>query len=239
MFERAELQKYLRDKLIDIDLTFILCELASKNSVELATITGAVVSASDSFSIGVVILPTKINNISELQLFSYELQKVRDAMKICIVVPSLEYTEHKHIIECLKRFIEIFVRSGLVNLDLADLSTIVKGGYVAAIGSCETTEEVIDTKNRVLTAINTILKSPIFLIDLRMCSKVLVNVTGGPSMTLEEAEGCARVINKLVPTHTRIIWGATIDTTIATGLRVVLVAGIPPEHALLQVYTRD
>lgn len=67
------------------------------------------------------------------------------------------------------------------------------------------------------------LDSPLLDIDVSDARGALVNVIGGPNLTLGEAEACAQVIREKINPYARIIWGATVDPTMGSELRVMLV----------------
>ena len=60
-------------------------------------------------------------------------------------------------------------------------------------------------------------------IDVSDARGALVNVIGGPNLTLGEAEACAQQIREKINPYARIIWGATVDPTMGSEIRVMLV----------------
>ena len=67
------------------------------------------------------------------------------------------------------------------------------------------------------------LTSPLLDIDVSDARGALVNVVGGPSLTLGEAERCAQEIRERINPYARIIWGATVDENMGNEIRVLLV----------------
>ena len=131
---------------------------------------------------------------------------------------------------------EIITRPGLVNLDFNDLRTIMKGGGVALIGIGES-----ESDNRAEDAVLEAIHSPLLRVDIAGATGALINVTGGPDMTVSEAQKAAEVVSKAIAPNARIIWGAAVDPTMQSTIRVMLVvtgvkspqifggaAGLPP-----------
>jgi cell division protein FtsZ len=113
---------------------------------------------------------------------------------------------------------EIITKPGLVNLDFADLKTIMKGGGVAMIGLGEADED-----NRALESVNEALNSPLLEVDVSDANGALVNVTGGPDMTVSEAERVVEEVHNRINANARIIWGAAIDPALEHTIRVMVV----------------
>jgi cell division protein FtsZ len=110
----------------------------------------------------------------------------------------------------VKGITELITRPGLVNLDFADLRTILKKGGAAMIGLGESqTEKAIES--RALEAVEDALTSPLLDVDISSAQRALVNVMGGPDMTIKEAEMVVEAVASKIHPHSHIIWGATID----------------------------
>lgn len=107
--------------------------------------------------------------------------------------------------------------SGLVNLDLADVRAVIDGGDLAVVGYGRA-----DSPSKAAAAVRNALCSPGLDADYGNATSVLVNVTGGPEMRLDEAGGVIREVHDRIAAA-RIIWGASIDESLAGTLRTQLV----------------
>jgi cell division protein FtsZ len=65
--------------------------------------------------------------------------------------------------------------------------------------------------------------SPLLEVDISQASGALINVTGGDDMTLHEAHAVVREVNAKINKEARIIWGASIDSSLEHSIRVMLV----------------
>ena len=116
----------------------------------------------------------------------------------------------------------------MVNLDFADLKTIMKGGGVAVIGIGES-----DSEDRASEAVYEALHSPLLDVDISNATGALVNVSGGPDMTVTEAEKVAAEIHDMINPQARIIWGAMIEPELEHTIRVMLVVtGVKSKQVL-------
>ena len=113
---------------------------------------------------------------------------------------------------------EITTRSGLVNIDFADLRSIMESGGVAMIGTGEA-----QGTDRAAEAVQSAFSSPLLEVDISQASGALINVTGGDDMTLHEAHAVVREVNAKINKEARIIWGASIDSSLEHSIRVMLV----------------
>ena len=140
------------------------------------------------------------------------------------------------LMQSLKGLTEIITKPGLVNLDYADLVTIMKGGGVAMIGIGESG----DQRDRVENAVKEALESPLLgEVDLTHARGVLVRVVGGPDLTVSEAEKAAELVGQKVNPQARIIWGCSVEADLANAVQVLLVITGVKSKSLLgkDVYT--
>ena len=140
------------------------------------------------------------------------------------------------LMQSIKGMTEIITKPGLVNLDYADLMTIMKGGGVAMIGIGESEEE----RDRIEYAINEALESPLLgEVDLTHARGALVRVVGGNDLTVSEAERAAEIVGQKINPQARIIWGCSVDDELEHTVRVLLVITGVKSKSLLgkEVYT--
>ncbi len=115
-------------------------------------------------------------------------------------------------------------------MDFNDLKTIMKGAGVAMIGLGESSGHIEDRSQE---AIEEAINSPMIEVDIASATGVLVNVVGGPDMTISEAERVAEVLQSRVSPNARIIWGAAIDPALEHKIRVmVVVTGVQSKQIL-------
>ena len=121
---------------------------------------------------------------------------LQDAFKICDRV----------LMRSVKGMTELITKPGLVNVDFADVRTIMENGGVAMIGLGES-----DSENKAQDSIRSALRSPLLDVEFDGASSALVNVVGGPDMSIEEAEGVVEEIYDRIDPDARIIWGASVN----------------------------
>ena len=113
----------------------------------------------------------------------------------------------------IKGTTEMVTKPGLMNLDFADLRIIMANGGAAVIGIGESTSETF-SENRSIEAIEEALHCPLIDVDIAGSDRALVNVIGGPDMTLQEAQAAVEYLASKISPHANIIWGSQIDENI-------------------------
>ena len=118
----------------------------------------------------------------------------------------------------VKGITELVTVSGLVNLDFADVRTIMSNGGVSLIGMGES-----DSTNRAMEAVEKAINNPLLDVDISNASGALVNIVGGNDMSLDECKSIIEEVgNKLSP-EAKLIWGAQISAEMDKSIRVLLI----------------
>jgi len=130
----------------------------------------------------------------------------------------------------VKGITELITMPGLVNLDFADVRTVMEKGGVAMIGLGES-----DSDSKAQDSVKSALRSPLLDVDISSANSALVNVTGGTDMSIEEAEGVVEIYDRIDP-DARIIWGTSVDEELEGEMRtMIVVTGVESP----QIYGRN
>ncbi len=186
-------------------------------------------------TLGVVTIPFKAEGTVRMENALSGLDKLRQACDTTIVVPNDKLLEmvpklpieaafkvaDEVLMQTIKGLTEIITKPGLVNLDYADIQTVMNEGGVAFVGIGEANK---DSDDRVKEAVHEALTSPMLgEIDLKGAKGVLIRVVGGPDMTVGEAQMAAEIVNKAVSERARIIWGCSIDPELEGTIKILLI----------------
>ncbi len=133
----------------------------------------------------------------------------------------------KMISESIKAVIRLVVRPGLIHVGLDELITALR----TTRSRCLFGSGIADGKDRASKALRNALSSP--LLDqgalLKDAQSVLVHLSGGESLTLFEIELLMQSLQKHVPDHTQILFGAAIDASMGDSLSITLISSLPEE----------
>ncbi|MBM3298782.1 MAG: cell division FtsZ family protein, partial [Deltaproteobacteria bacterium] len=126
------------------------------------------------------------------------------------------------LMQTIKGLTEIITKPGLVNLDYADILTLMNEGGVAFVGMGEASRENSDdpVKDAVREAISSPLLGDITVKDSR---GALVRVVGGPDMTVTEAQRAAEYVGKSIDPMARIIWGCSVEQDHENTIQVLVI----------------
>ena len=116
----------------------------------------------------------------------------------------------------VKGIAELVTKTGLVNLDFADIKTVMGKGGVAMIGVGEA-----DSENRSIESVEKAINNPLLDVDITGANGALINISGGPGMTLDEARRIVETITERLDQNARVIWGAQITEDMGDTIRTL------------------
>jgi cell division protein FtsZ len=227
-----ESEQDIRNAIGHADMVFVTCGLGGGTGTGSAPVVAQLAKEAGALTIGVVTLPFSVEGLIRMENAESGLKRLRDVCDTVIVIPNdklLDIVPNLSLNAAFKVADEVLMRSikgitemitmpGLVNLDFADLKTVMKRGGVAMIGLGEAEGE-----NKAVNAVVEALNSPLLEVDISEATGALVNVTGGEDMTISEAERVVEEIYSRVDPNARIIWGTTVDPNLKRNIRAMLV----------------
>jgi len=214
----------LTEMLSGIDLMFITCGLGGGTGTGASPVIAEIGKEINALTVSVVTLPFTVEGKKRMENAMDGLAKLKEHSDTIIVIPNDKILEiapdlpinaafkvaDEVLTNAVKGITEMITKPGLINLDFADLKTILKKGGAAMIGLGESNSNVAgDT--RALEAIENALTSPLLDVDISEARRALVNVIGGSDMTLREAEIIVETVSSRIHPDSHIIWGAIVD----------------------------
>lgn len=118
-----------------------------------------------------------------------------------------------------KAIADLITVPGLINLDFADIKTVMSNAGSALMGVGEA-----EGDNRAQKAVEAAIDSPLVEATIEGARGVLINVTGGPDLTMAEIEESARNITERAAPDANIIFGATIDNELKSKIKISVIA---------------
>src|SRR5512145_375386 len=214
------------------DMVFITAGLGGGTGTGSAPIVAEAARDAGALTIAVVTLPFSVEGHVRRTNAEAGLERLRDVADTVIVVPDDKLIEvvprlplqaafkvsDEVLMRAVKGITELITKPGLVNLDFADVRTVMERGGVAMIGMGES-----DSEDKAADSVKKAIRSPLLDVDISGATAALVNVVGGPDMTMEEAEGVVQEVYNRVDQNARIIWGAQVDPSMQNKMRTLLV----------------
>ena len=229
-----EAEEDLLNALGRVDIAFVTAGMGGGTGTGSAPIVADIAKRQKALVISVVTLPFTSEGRVRMENALFGLEKQRRNSDTTIVIPNDKLLQlvprlpldqafkvaDGILMEALKGLTEIITKPGLVNLDYADIKTIMAGGGVAMIGIGESEGT---GQNKIEQAVQEAIASPLIEADISEAKGALIRVVGDDQMSVAEAEGAVRLVQQKVSPNARIIWGASIDPTLKGAIRVLVV----------------
>ncbi len=228
----VESEADIRQVIQGSDMVFITCGLGGGTGTGASPVVAKLARGEGALTLAIVTLPFGVEGRIRMDNAQSGLAQLRELCDTVIVVPNdklLELAPRLPLNAAFKVADEILMRSikgitemitipGLINLDFADLKTIMERGGVAMIGMGES-----DSENRAVDAVSEALNSPLLDVDVSNATGALINVIGGDDMTIKEAEGVVEELYSRISPDATIIWGASLDKSLTKSIRALIV----------------
>jgi cell division protein FtsZ len=224
----------LKDELSDADLVFVTAGLGGGTGTGSLPVIADIARENGTVVVGAVTMPFKIERarIPKAREALTKLKEAADSVvvvdnnKLLSFVPDLPVDQAFGVAdEILARMVkgisETISIPSLINLDFADVRAVMRDGIgrgVAMIGLGEG-----DGRDRANEAVTQALENPLLNVDYRGATGALVHITGGPDLTLEEANVVGEVATSYLRDNSNVIWGARIDPEFDRRIQVMVI----------------
>ncbi|MHC1625486.1 MAG: cell division protein FtsZ [Methermicoccaceae archaeon] len=214
------------------DMVFVTCGLGGGTGTGAAPIVAEIAAEEGALTIAVVTLPFSVEGKIRQENAIAGLERLKDVADTVIVIPNDRLLDvvprlpltaafkvaDEVLMHAVKGITELITQTGLVNLDFADVKTVMEDGGVAMVGLGES-----DGDDRAVEAVQRALRSPLLDVDVSNSKAALINITGGPDLTVSEAKkACEEVYSQIDP-DARIIWGARLDPEYESRVRTLII----------------
>lgn len=201
------------------DIVFVITGNGGGTGSGAAPVVAELARKSGSLVFGVATMPFNMERL-RVEKAEVALLKLKDNCDCLIVIDNNKLTEiagsmplgqafnvaNNLISTMVKGLIETITVPSLINLDYADLRAIATNSGIASIGVGSS-----NTKNRVSEAVNQAINNPLLEVDYDGATGALINIQGGPEMTLEEVNNAIKMITQKMDKDANVIFGAKID----------------------------
>lgn len=233
------------EALEDAHMVFVAAGMGGGTGTGAAPVIAKAAHDKGILTIGVVTKPFGFEGAHRMTTAESGLIRMKDAVDTLIVVPNQNLfriaNERTTFAEAFRMaddvlysgvrgITDLMIMPGLINLDFADVRTIMKGMGTAMMGMGEGEGE-----GRALEAARCAIDNPLLDdVSMKGAKGVLINITGGYDMTLFELDEAANEIRREVDADANIILGSTFDAELEGRIRVsVVAAGVAVEQAIV------
>jgi cell division protein FtsZ len=214
------------------DMVFVTCGLGGGTGTGSAPVVCEIAKKMGCLTVAISTLPFAMEGHRRYENAVYGLERLEEIADTVIIIPNdklLElapdlplHTSFKVADEILtnavKSIAELVTKAGLVNLDFADIRAVMGNGGVALIGVGES-----DSESRAAETVEKAVMNPLLDVDITGATGALINISGGPDLTLDEAKIIVESITEKLDDNARVIWGAQISEDLEGLVRTMLI----------------
>jgi cell division protein FtsZ len=227
------------DKIIEVlegaDMVFVTTGLGGGTGTGGAPIIASLATELNALTVAVVTKPFHFEGRRRMLQAEEGLRELHECVDTVITIPNerLLHTVDKNaplgdafrvaddvLRQAVQGISDLITVSGLINLDFADVKTIMAGMGLALMGAGRASGA-----NRAIEATQQAISSPLLEeATIQGARGVLINITGGPDLTLYEVNEAASMIREAADEDANIIFGAVIDETMRDEMKITVIA---------------
>ncbi|MBS3169786.1 cell division protein FtsZ [Candidatus Woesearchaeota archaeon] len=222
------------------DMVFITCGLGGGTGTGSAPFVAQTARKMGILSVAIVTIPFSMEGTHRFENAMMGLEKLEQNVSTLIVIPNEKLLElapqlplqtafkvaDEILTNAVKGIAELVTKTGLVNLDFADVKAIMGEGGVAMIGVGES-----DSENRASESVEKALENPLIDVDVTNATGALINISGGENLTLDESRQIVEAVSSRLDPGAKIIWGAQIYKDLEKTVRtMVIITGVSSDQ---------
>jgi len=217
-----------------VDMVFVTAGMGGGTGTGAAPVVARLAREAGALTVGVVTKPFTFEGRRRLTVAEEGITTLREQVDTLIVIPNdrlLEVTEKKTSIvaafniaddvlrQGVQGIADLITIPGLINLDFADVRTVMSstGSALMGIG-------VASGEGRAAESARAAISSSLLETSVHGAQGILINITGGPDMALSEVNEAAGIVAEAADAEGNIIFGAVIDEQLGDEMRVTVIA---------------
>ena len=229
-----ESKSELEEALKGADMVFVTCGMGGGTGTGAAPIIAEIAQSLGALTVGIVTKPFSFEGKKRMDQALAGLEELKKHVDTLIVVPNDRLRDlidkttplldsFKEVDKVLRTGVQsrsdLIAVSGLINLDFADVKAVMekRGNALIGIG-------IGVGENRAAEAARQAVSSPLLETSINGATDAIINVTGGPSLTLFEVEEAAEVVRTSANTDINTIFGAIISENLTDEVIVTVIA---------------
>lgn len=244
--KRAAIESYndIVEALEGADMVFVTAGMGGGTGTGGAPVVAKIARELGALTVAVVTKPFVFEGKKRSRQANEGIQELRDNVDTLIVIPNQKLLtvsgERTPLLETFKKADEVLLQAvqgisdlinirGLINLDFADIRTVMANQGIALMGTGRASGD-----NRAIEAATNAISSPLLEnITIDGATGIIINVTGGPDLSLYEVNEASTLITEAAHEDAEIIFGAVIDENLKDEIHVTVIAtGFAKEDAI-------
>jgi len=229
-----ESREKLKDLLYDSDMVFITAGMGGGTGTGASTIIAEIAKESGALTVAVVTKPFAFEGIRRMQSAEEGIESLKENVDTLIVIPNqrlMDVIDKKMTLldafrladnvlgQGVQGISDLITVPGLINVDFADVKTIMSDSGSALMGIGQASGE-----NRAAAAARMAISSPLLEVSIDGAKGILYNIIGGPDMSMSEVSDASTIIASAAAPDANIIFGATIDEQLGSTIKISVIA---------------
>ncbi len=233
-----ESREVIAELLKDTDMVFITAGMGGGTGTGAAPIVAEVAKEMGILTVGIVTTPFLFEGKRRMEQAQQGIQKLQQHVDSLIVIPNerLKHISEEKITlqnaffaaddvlrQGVQSITDLIVIPGLVNLDFADVTSVMKDAGYALMGV-----GVASGKDKAKIAAQNAISSPLLGTSIQGAKGLIVNIKASPDIGLDEIQDASTMISEQADENAVIIWGAALDEEMEDAISVIVIAtGFP------------
>ncbi|MEE2804767.1 MAG: cell division protein FtsZ, partial [Pseudomonadota bacterium] len=225
----------LSEVLDDVDLLFVTAGMGGGTGTGAAPVIAQLAKEKGLLTVAVVTRPFKFEGQKRWDIADEGINELAEIVDSLIVIPNDRILEvlgggaslieafaeaNEVLLDAVQGISELITRPGLINVDFADVRTVMAEMGMAMMGSATATGD-----SRAIDAVQAAVASPLLEdVNVHGAKGLLVNVSAGPDMALDEFAQIGEMVNQFAAADATVVMGTVLDPTLEGAVRVTLVA---------------
>jgi cell division protein FtsZ len=230
----AASEEDIRAVLCGADMVFITAGMGGGTGTGAAPVVADIARDEKALTVGVVTVPFTFEGSRRAKVAEKGIEMLRDRVDALIIIPNdrllalgdrnLPVMEAFRLADDVLRqgvqgISDLVTMTGLINLDFADVKSVMAGAGTAMMAIGEGNGD-----GRALQAAQAAISSPLLDASIEGAKGILMNITGGPELTLSEVNEAAQTVQDLADEEANIIFGAVIIPNPSPEVKITLIA---------------
>jgi cell division protein FtsZ len=229
-----ETQNEIREILKDTDMVFVTCGLGGGTGSGASPVIAEIARDMGALTVAVVTKPFSFEGPQRTEIADIAYEQLARSVDSIITIPNDKVLQiidkstslldaFKIVDDVLRQGVqgisEVITVPGLINVDFADVKSIMTGTGSALMGIGSSSGE-----NRAIEAAKAAISSPLLELSIDGARGILFTITGGPNLGMQEVAEAAKIVTNSADDNAKVIFGAVIDELMGDEVRITVIA---------------
>ena len=238
-----ETEKEIREAVKNTDMVFITAGMGGGTGTGAAPFIAKLAKEEGALTVAIVTKPFEYEGPKRLRVALAGIEELREYVDAIIIVSNSKLQEVTGLIplndafreadnvlrQCVQTITDLVAVPSLVNLDFADIRSVLQGQGTALFGI-----GMAEGENKSTMAADRAINSPLLEIKIAGAKKAIINITGGKAMTIQDGQIAMDYIRKCSGADTEIIWGVAINESLGQNIIVTVIASGFADNQILR-----